>query len=131
MATPATALYGVKPQRVLVCDDERHVARLLQVNLERQGHTVACAFDGDEAIRLIESAESFDLPAFDKVVLDAMMPQRDGYEVLTWIRTRERTRDAWVAMMIPRAQDRELWERQPYRADLYVTKPFSPADLFR
>jgi two-component system alkaline phosphatase synthesis response regulator PhoP/two-component system response regulator VicR len=131
MATTKAAMDGPRAQRVLVCDDERHIVRLLQANLERHGHTVVCAFDGDEAIRILESTGPLDLSLFDKVVLDAMMPKVDGYEVLRWIRTHERTRDVWVAMMIPRAQDRELWERQPYRADVYVTKPFNPGDLFR
>lgn len=59
-----------------------------------------------------------------------MMPMVDDFDVLRWIRTHEWSRDAWVALMIPRAQDRELWERMPYLADKYVTKPFKPWDLF-
>lgn len=124
MALAATSVR--RSQRVLVCDDERHILRLLQVNLERQGHSVVCAADGEEAIELLKGELSF-----DKVVLDALMPKLDGYEVLKWIRTHDRCHGLWVAVMIARPQDRELWERAPYQADVYVAKPFNPEDLFR
>jgi len=108
---------------VLVCHGERHVSRLIQVNLERQGRTVVCAYDGEESIKLLESAET---TAFHRVVLDAMLPKRGGYKVLKWIRTHAATEHLWVAVMIPSAQERELWDQRPYRANLYIPKPFNP-----
>lgn len=131
MARTAISAVGAAPQRILICYDERHIVRLLQVNLEQQGHKVVCAFDANEAVALLESAELLDLPPFDKVVLDAMMSKLDGFQVLRWIRTHAWARNSWVAMMIPRDEDREQREGQPYHADLYVTKPFNPIDLFR
>lgn len=80
---------------MLVCIDERHIARLIQVNLERRGHTVACVFDGDEPIRMLESTELLYVPRFDDVVLDARLPKMDGYEVLGWIRVSEFVTPGW------------------------------------
>ena len=117
---------GRGPFRILVCDDERHIVRLLQSNLKRQGHTVVCAFDGREAIDLLETESRFDI-----VVLDTVMPNVDGLEVLKWMRSREPTRETKVALMLARPEDRETLALGPYTADLYITKPFGPDDLFR
>ena len=109
--------------RVLVCDDERHIVRLIEVNLTRQGHTVSCAYDGHEAIRWLQREE------FDLVVIDRDMPDMSGDEVVLWIRTHEPTRDLRVVML---DKERRPDERGgPPGADLYLTKPFNPMDLFR
>ncbi|HOS44614.1 MAG TPA: response regulator, partial [Armatimonadota bacterium] len=68
------------PKKILAVDDERHIVRLIQVNLERAGYTVITAYDGREALQKIE-AENPDL-----VVLDVMMPYMDGLETLKRIR---------------------------------------------
>ena len=130
MRLTATASYSGAGRRVLVCDDERNVVRLIQVNLERQGHKVVCAYDGQEAVNLLETSGQPNQPKFDAVVLDVMMPKLDGMEVLKWIRTHEHTKSLWVALMLARLQNAEVFEQYEYRADKYVVKPFDPADLF-
>jgi len=110
--------------RFLVADDERHITRLLQVNLERQGYSVTSVHDGRQAIAAFESGE------FDKVVLDHMMPYVDGYEVLAWIRQHEKTH-TWVALMSAQADQMRDDDTLPYRADLYVNKPFNPGEFLR
>ncbi len=128
MSVTAIGAYGGR-QRVLICDDERHIARLLQVNLERQGHTVVCAFDGGEAVERLAEADGLSLPLFDRAVLDAMMPIMDGYEVLKWIRSHNHTKNLWVALMVSRLPDDDLSERIPYRPDKYLLKPFNPLEV--
>ena len=118
---------GGHHRRVLICDDERHIARLLQVNFERQGHLVVAVYDFKEAIELLETAELLEVPTFDTVVLSALA---NGYELLSWIRTHESTRFTWVGMMIPKWDNSSEWERRAYRADRYVTKPFNLGRLF-
>jgi len=120
-----------RPERVLICVGERHIVRAFRANLERRGYVVAWAFDGDGAIELMESAWVLGFPSFDTVILDAEMPKAEGYEVLEWIRTHGRTREAWVAMMIPRGQGLALWEQRRYRADVYVAKSSNQGDYFR
>ncbi len=128
MSVTVIGAYG-GGQRVLICDDERHIARLLQVNLERQGHTVVCAFDGREAVERLSEADGLSLPLFDRVVLDIMMPIMDGYELLQWIRSHDHTKNLWVALVVSRMPHDDLSEQIPYRPDKYLLKPFNPLEV--
>lgn len=102
--------------RVLVVDDERHIVRLIRVNLQRQGHAVTCAQGGREAIRLLERE------AFDLAVIDGEMA-----ELLAWIRGNKATKDLRVVMMggdgLP---DHPLGPSggPTAGANLWLTKPF-------
>ena len=87
------------PTKILVCDDERHIVRLIQVNLERQGYTVTTAFDGKEGLEKIRTEKP------DLVVLDVMMPYMDGFEVLKTIRREPETENLPVIMLTAKAQD--------------------------
>ncbi|MEI6511832.1 MAG: response regulator [bacterium] len=109
--------------KVLVCDDERHIVRLIQVNLERQGWTVVVAYDGLEGLEKVKSENP------DILVLDVMMPQMDGFEVLKSIRKDPNTRDLSVIMLTAKAQDADVFQGWQSGADLYLTKPFNPMEL--
>jgi len=111
------------PLKVLVCDDERHIVRLIQVNLERQGYTVVTAFDGREGLEKIRSEKP------NLVVLDVMMPYMDGFEVLKTIRREPETENLPVIMLTAKAQDKDVFEGYHYGADMYLTKPFNPMEL--
>lgn len=111
------------PLKILVCDDERHIVRLIQVNLERQGYTVLTAFDGREGLEKIKSEKP------DLVVLDVMMPYMDGFEVLKNIRREPETEALPVIMLTAKAQDKDVFEGYHYGADMYLTKPFNPREL--
>jgi two-component system alkaline phosphatase synthesis response regulator PhoP/two-component system response regulator VicR len=118
-----TSLGEPMPLKVLVCDDERHIVRLIQVNLERQGYTVVTAFDGKEGLEKIRSEK----PGL--VVLDVMMPYMDGFEVLKTIRREPETENLPVIMLTAKAQDKDVFEGYHYGADMYLTKPFNPMEL--
>ncbi len=111
------------PLKVLVCDDERHIVRLIQVNLERQGYHVVTAFDGKEGLEKIRSEKP------NLVVLDVMMPYMDGFEVLKTIRREPETENLPVIMLTAKAQDKDVFEGYHYGADMYLTKPFNPMEL--
>lgn len=111
------------PLKVLVCDDERHIVRLIQVNLERQGYTVVTAFDGKEGLEKIRAEKP------DLVVLDVMMPYMDGFEVLKNLRKEPETESIPVIMLTAKAQDKDVFEGYHYGADMYLTKPFNPMEL--
>ena len=111
------------PLKVLVCDDERHIVRLIQVNLERQGYQVVTAFDGKEGLEKIASEKP------NVVVLDVMMPYMDGFEVLKRIRKEPETEALPVIMLTAKAQDKDVFEGYHYGADMYLTKPFNPMEL--
>lgn len=111
------------PQRVLVCDDERHIVRLIQVNLERQGYQVVTAFDGKEGLEKVRAEKP------DLCVLDVMMPYMDGFEVLKSLRRDPETENLPVIMLTAKAQDKDVFEGYHYGADMYLTKPFNPMEL--
>ncbi|MDQ2986561.1 MAG: response regulator [Armatimonadota bacterium] len=109
--------------KILVCDDERSIVRLIQVNLERQGWQVITAYDGKEGLEKIMSE------APDICVLDVMMPYMDGFEVLKNLRREPATQKLPVVMLTAKAQDKDVFEGYHYGADVYLTKPFNPMEL--
>jgi two-component system alkaline phosphatase synthesis response regulator PhoP/two-component system response regulator VicR len=111
------------PTKILVCDDERHIVRLIQVNLERQGYQVVTAFDGKEGLEKVKSEKP------DLCVLDVMMPYMDGFELLKNIRREPETENLPVIMLTAKAQDKDVFEGYHYGADMYLTKPFNPMEL--
>ncbi|MDT7896536.1 MAG: hypothetical protein OXFUSZZB_000141 [Candidatus Fervidibacter sp.] len=110
-------------KRVLVVDDERHIVRLVQVNLERQGYEVLTAYDGVECLEKTKAEKP------DLIILDVMMPRMDGFEALQRLKSDPETNHIPVIMLTARAQDRDVLQGYQYGADLYLTKPFSPLEL--
>lgn len=110
-------------KKILVCDDERHIVRLIQVNLERAGYIVVTAFDGKEGLEKIRAEKP------DCCVLDVMMPYMDGFEVLKNLRREPATEALPVIMLTAKAQDKDVFDGYHYGADMYLTKPFNPMEL--
>ena len=108
--------------KILAVDDEPHIRRLVQVNLERHGYEVVTASDGKDALEKVASEKP------DLVVLDVMMPYMDGFEVLQTLRKNPETRDLPVIMLTAKAQDADVFRGWQSGADLYLTKPFNPME---
>jgi len=115
-------------RRILICDAERHIARMIQVNLERQGYFVTCVHSAPEAIDLLEMLELLEGPGFDMAIVDLMMHGMEGLKVLKCIRENDTTKEMEVVLMIPHGLDREVLNQSPYRADRYIEKPLQPTD---
>lgn len=111
------------PRKILAVDDEKHICRLVQVNLERQGYEVVTANDGKEALEKVQTERP------DLVVLDVMMPYMDGFEVLQTLRRNPETRDIPVIMLTAKAQDADVFKGWQSGVDCYLTKPFNPMEL--
>lgn len=109
--------------KVLVCDDERHIVRLIQVHMEKAGYTVVTAYDGKDGLEKIRAEKP------DLVVLDVMMPYMDGFEVLKTLRREPEYENLPVIMLTAKAQDKDVFEGYHYGADMYLTKPFNPMEL--
>jgi DNA-binding response OmpR family regulator len=109
--------------RVLVVDDEPDVLLLCRVNLQHAGHEVSEAGDGALAIELARE----ELP--DAIVLDLMLPQVSGYQVLAALRDDEATRDIPVCVLTAKAQLEDKIRCWQEGASEFMTKPFSPAVL--
>jgi len=111
------------PRKILAVDDEKHIVRLVQVNLERAGYEVVTANDGKEALQKVQDENP------DLVVLDVMMPYMDGFEVLQNLRRNPATREIPVIMLTAKAQDADVFKGWQSGVDCYLTKPFNPMEL--
>jgi two-component system, OmpR family, phosphate regulon response regulator PhoB len=109
--------------RILVVEDERDIADLIGFNLTRAGYEVIQAHDGISAteIALVER------PAL--IILDLMLPGRDGYSVFRELKRDTRTLPIPVIMLTARAQTADRIQGLEAGADDYLTKPFSPKEL--
>jgi two-component system alkaline phosphatase synthesis response regulator PhoP len=112
-------------KHVLVADDEAHIGRIIKIKMEQGPFEVTLAFDGQEAIDVLENEERIDL-----VVLDLMMPRLSGLDVLDRIRTNEKWKD--IPCVILTAAGQEEYERDAREggANAFLTKPFSPKKLY-
>lgn len=111
-------------KRCLVVDDDPSIRELVIINLEAEGMVVASADNGDDAERLARMD-----PQPDLIVLDVMMPGRDGYELLASLKADEATRHIPVVLLTAKASDAEVWSGWNSGADYYITKPFNVAEL--
>ena len=110
-------------RKILVVDDERHIVRLVQVNLEKVGYQVLTAYDGVEALEQVAKEKP------DMVILDVMMPRMDGFEVLKKLQADAKTRDIPVIMLTAKAQDADIFRGWSSGVSSYLTKPFNPREL--
>ena len=108
-------------RRVLIVEDEPALAFSLKLDLEAEGYKVETVGDGDTALQRARSGR------FDLILLDVMLPKKDGLEVLRELR-RTDVRTA-VLMLTARAQEAEKVLGLETGADDYITKPFSPREL--
>jgi two-component system, OmpR family, alkaline phosphatase synthesis response regulator PhoP len=111
--------------RILAVDDEPNIVRLIQVNLERHGYQVETANNGAQALAKIRENRP------DLLVSDVMMPEMDGFELLSSIRRDPALSDLPVIMLTAKAQDANVMEGYSRGADMYLTKPFNPAELLQ
>ncbi|EKU93785.1 Transcriptional regulatory protein YycF [Alloiococcus otitis] len=107
-------------KKILVVDDEKPISDIVKFNLEKEGYEVVVAFDGEEAIE-VANQENPDL-----IVLDLMLPKKDGLEVTREIR---KTHDMPIIMVTAKDQEIDKVLGLEMGADDYVTKPFSNREL--
>jgi two-component system alkaline phosphatase synthesis response regulator PhoP/two-component system response regulator VicR len=109
--------------KVLAVDDQVHIVRLIQVNLERNGYQVVTAYDGEQALEKVKEENP------DLIVCDVMMPRKDGFEVLREVKADPSTRDIPFIMLTAKAQDADVFRGWASGVDAYLTKPFNPQEL--
>lgn len=113
----------MKNTTVLIVEDSLEIQTLLEFNFHKAGYNVIIASDGDEGLDLAEECQP------DVIILDWMMPQKSGIEVLKKLRRREATADTPVIMLTAKAEEHDKLLGLEKGADDYVVKPFSPAEL--
>ena len=109
--------------KILIVDDEKDIVDLVAYNLEKEGHEVLKAYDGERAIQSIRSKGP------DLVILDLMLPGVDGLEVCRALRRAPESRALPIIMLTARSEESDRIVGFELGADDYVTKPFSPREL--
>ncbi len=108
---------------VLVVEDEPNIVLSLEYVIKKAGYEVRVARDGEEALKAVEEA------AADLILLDVMIPKRDGYDVCQTIRANPAWNDVNIIMLTARGREVEREKGLALGADAYITKPFSTREL--
>ena len=108
---------------ILIVEDEAALVELLRYNLEKEGHRVTVAADGEDGLSAVEDSKP------DLVILDWMLPLVSGLEVCRQIRRKPATRTLPVIMLTARSEETDRVRGLEIGADDYITKPFSPSEL--
>jgi len=115
----------MEPRHVLVADDEPHIGRIIKMKLEQGPFRVTLAYDGQEAIDVLENE-----PGIDLVLLDLMMPNLSGLDVLARIRSNERLKHLPCIILTAAGQEAQHQKAMELGATEFLTKPFSPKKLY-
>ena len=110
-------------QRILIADDEPNIVLSLEFLMRSSGYEVRTAADGEQAIAAVDEFRP------DVVLLDVMMPKRNGYEVCQWIRAHPELAGTKVIMLTAKGRDTDVEKGLGVGADAYVTKPFATREL--
>jgi DNA-binding response OmpR family regulator len=109
--------------RVLIVDDEPHIVLSLEFLLQRAGYETVSAADGEAGLAMVRQQRP------DLVLLDVMMPKRNGYEVCQAIKADPDVRGVPVIMLTAKGQEVEVLKGLELGASAYVTKPFGNAEI--
>ena len=110
---------------VLVADDEPHIGRIIKMKLEQGPFRVTLAYDGREALQVLERENDICL-----VLLDLMMPHMSGLDVLAAMRRDARWRDLPCIILTAAGQEQQHTSAVELGANDFLTKPFSPKKLY-
>jgi two-component system, OmpR family, alkaline phosphatase synthesis response regulator PhoP len=110
-------------QRILIVDDDKEIVRVLRAYLEQAGFDVSCAYDGNTALHIINSERP------DLVVLDLMLPDKDGLDITRLVRSEPSLARIYIIMLTARVEDTDKVVGLELGADDYVTKPFNPREV--
>lgn len=114
---------GAKKRTVLVVEDDAGILRQIAFNLESHGYLVQTAVTGLEALKILMQNRA------DLLITDVMMPEMDGNELVSSVRADPDLADMPVIMLTARSQDEDMMQGYNSGTDLYLTKPFNPAEL--
>jgi DNA-binding response OmpR family regulator len=110
-------------KKILIADDERNIVMSLEFLMENAGYEVRVAGNGEETLKALAEFQP------DLVLLDVMMPRRNGYEVLQAIRENVALQNIKIIMLSAKGRDVDVEKGLGLGADAYVTKPFATRDL--
>lgn len=109
--------------KVLVAEDSMTDAKYIESILTDKDYEVVLAKDGEEAENLINSEK------FDLIILDVVMPKKNGFQICREIKKNEKTKDIPVILVTSKKEEADIYWGKMQGADEYITKPFEPIDL--
>lgn len=109
-----------RKKRILIVEDEKNIADIIEYNVQKQGYETEVAYDGEKGLALALTA------TFDLILLDVMLPLIDGFEICKRVRQRL---DTPIIMLTAREEERDKVMGLELGADDYMTKPFGTAEL--
>lgn len=110
-------------EQILLVDDDKEITRLVRSYLEQSGYGVAVAHDGETALHMLRSSHP------DLLLLDLMLPDRDGWDLTRLIRGDEGLAQIPIIMLTARIDDTDKILGLELGADDYITKPFNPREV--
>jgi len=109
--------------RVVVIDDEADILQLIRMKLSKEGFNVSTASNGDEGIEKVLREKP------DVIIVDILMPGKDGYELVSEVKAKLREESPVIIMLTSKTEDADMVKGLSMGADDYITKPFSPREL--
>lgn len=110
-------------KRILIADDEPNIVVSLEFLMQRSGYEVMAAADGEQVLRLMATFRPH------LVLLDIMLPLRNGFEVCQRVRENPEWKDTRIVMLTAKGREVEVAKGLALGADVYITKPFSTKEL--
>jgi CheY-like chemotaxis protein len=108
---------------IMVVDDEQEIVKVVRGMLEEKGFNVKCAYDGTQVFDFLKKQKP------DLILLDIMMPQMDGLEVLTRLKGNPATASIPVILLTEKAEDEDVMIGYKMGVDFYIPKPFTKNQL--
>ena len=107
--------------KILVCDDDKEIVEAIEIYLSQEGHQILRAYDGEEALKILETKKDVEL-----LIIDVMMPKLDG--IRATLKVRE-ANNIPIIILSAKSEDADKILGLNVGADDYVTKPFNPLEL--
>ena len=114
---------NVTNKKILIVDDDPYILMSLDFLMKKNKFEVFVARNGTEALEQIKTNQP------DLILLDIMMPDVDGYEICTKVKSDTKTKDIIIVFMSAKTRDTDIQKGLDLGASLYITKPFSTRDL--
>ena len=119
----ANEMVNPADKTVLAVDDDKDILALVEYALHSEGYRVLIASDGEQALKTVREQSP------DLIVMDVMMPEISGFQVLRQIKEDEATQQIPVIMLTAKDEESDILSGWLRGADLYMTKPFDPWEL--
>lgn len=111
-------------KRILIAEDEPHIVESLSFILTQAGCSVSVVYDGDAVIQAMQAR-----PLPDVLILDVMLPKRNGFEVLKWVKSQPGLKGVPVLVLTAKGQQQDRQTAEGLGVDAFITKPFANREI--